>query len=52
MKNRESFKSFGFICIYSFYNADVLKIKMTWKIMGVSKVLVLYVYIVFIMLMF
>ena len=50
MENYGSFKSFGFICIYKlkseflFYNADVLKIKMTWKIMGASKVSVIYIY--------
>ena len=45
VKNYGRFKSFGFICIYSFYNADVLKIKMTWKIVRASKASVLYVYI-------
>ena len=39
MENYGSFKSFDFIY------ADVLKIKITWKIVRVSKTSVLYVYI-------
>ena len=28
-----------------FFNANILKIMMTWKIVGASKALVLYIYI-------
>ena len=30
---------------FLFYNANILKIMMTWKIVGTSKVSVLYIYI-------